>query len=226
MATAYQRLTAAACTDRVRTKPRDREVFVFTKVRSIAAPETSGGQPRAPRGSDRPAFKARACRLAAGLVCAAMIVAAVAVPKANAAGFYASGGVIGPSQVRQARCTYQDYFRTLRLSTAAPAVYAPNQRAGGGNDWSWVRWRSFLVDRNGNTIARNNYSEFEAAWDNAPASFASGQAFDRVPAGSRIDIRIEWWNSTRQIGWVAYRVMSYVKYNGQVGPLGQLDSCA
>ena len=59
-----------------------------------------------------------------------------------------------------------------------------------------------------------------------PAAFSGVQLFENIPNNSRLDIRIEWWDSARRLGAVAHSVTSYQHYSGKVGPYSPLAYCS
>jgi hypothetical protein len=41
-----------------------------------------------------------------------------------------------------------------------------------------------------------------------------------------VDIRVEWWNSKRMVGWRTYRLSAFQYFDQyNVGPFGPLSSC-
>jgi len=158
----------------------------------------------------------------------AMALAAALLPVASADAYqYWSTGKIGPSATPKGRCTFNNAWNNITLSTPIPTVYARNNTYGAGNDAQWVRYRIYLVNTAGNTIAGpSKWSEWELARDNARAPFQNGQAFFGLnPRGAyRLDMRIEWWNSTAMLGAAAHRITAYRYYTGG-GYYGDTDPC-
>jgi hypothetical protein len=139
---------------------------------------------------------------------------------------YAASGAWGPYVANSpVDCRHKVFGASslLHMYAPAPAVFAKNRRAGGGNDAAWVRFRTFLVDyKTGQTLARNGWSAWVRAYDNRAARWNGSQFFSADARGMyRVDYRIEFWNQTSMIGWVADRSTNYYYYdNGNVGPIG------
>lgn len=144
--------------------------------------------------------------------------------KADAATYWSTGAV-GSAQLPRGVCKFHNAWGRLDASINAPTIYARDYRAGGGNDWAWVRYRVFVVDSRGQTVQASSYSSWAVAYDNQPAALSGATTFQNVPNGARLDIRVEWWNSTSMVGALAFRVGHYNHYSGMVGPLGPMDSC-
>jgi hypothetical protein len=160
------------------------------------------------------------------LVVAALVAILVTAGSASAYQYW-STGAIGPSATSKGRCTFNNAWNNITLSTPIPTVYARDNTYGAGNDAQWVRYRIYLVDAAGNDIGQpTTWSEWELAYDNARAPFTNGQAFFSLnPRGAyRLDMRIEWWNSTSMLGATAHRITSYGYYTGG-GYFGDLDPC-
>lgn len=156
-------------------------------------------------------------------VAAASMITVGNADRVSAATYWSSGSV-GYATVPQGVCTYHNSWRRLDASIDPPAIYARNTTAA--QDWQWVRYRVFVVDAFGQTVQSSGYSAFVVAYDNVPATFSGRTTFTNVPDGSRIDLRIEWWSPTQQVGALAHRVDSYLHYSGMVGPFGNMSSCA
>lgn len=154
---------------------------------------------------------------------AAAAIATVGVGAAVEAGQYWSTGWLGSATIPQGVCKYYPVWNRLDASINPPAIYARNSTSA--RDAQWVRYRVFVVDGTGRSVQASNYSGFALAYDDAPASFSGTTLFTNVPNNSKLDIRIEWWNSTSQVGALAYRVDSYQHYSGMVGPSGPIGGC-
>lgn len=155
---------------------------------------------------------------------AAVAVSTVGIGSSASAATYWSTGSLGSATVPQGVCKYYPVWGRLDAAIDAPTIFARNTTAG--QDAQWVRYRFYVVDGNGSTVQTSTYSAFALAYDNVPARFGGATLFTNIPNNSRLDVRIEWWNSTQQVGALAYRVESYKHYSGMVGPYGNLSSCA
>jgi hypothetical protein len=146
-----------------------------------------------------------------------------------AAAFW-STGAIGPSKTYVGNCRYYDYWQDIGLTTPAPEVYARNNRAGGGNDWQWVRYRVYVINRyTGSTSSPDGWSDWQQAWDNSYARFtrqSSGALHlsAKYPHSYRLEMRVEWWNQTSMLGAVAHRITPY-RYSFGGGWSGNYDYC-
>ena len=154
-------------------------------------------------------------RTFSALVAAAAALLAVlagAVAPASAA-IFAGNGSWGYYNVGQATCRSRLYGNTqgVELTAASPIAYAKDLHAGGGNDSAWVRFRVFVVNAStGATVTSSGYSGWARALDNSAASWSGNTVFTLAGGGNyRVETRVEWWNSTSQIGWVADRTTSY-----------------
>jgi hypothetical protein len=143
---------------------------------------------------------------------------------------YWSTGSIGPSTTYVGHCRYYDAWNDIGLTTPAPEVYARNNYAGWGNDWQWVRFKVFIINRNnGDVYTPDGWSEWQKAWDNTPADFdwASAGAMHmsaKYPHSYRAEVRIEWWNQTSMLGASAHRITSY-RYSFGGGWSSGYDAC-
>lgn len=155
---------------------------------------------------------------------AAAAIATVGVGAAVEAGQYWSTGSLGPATVPQGVCKYYPVWGRLDAAINPPTIYARNSTSA--RDAQWVRYRVFVVDGTGRTVRASNYSAFVLAYDNAPAAFSGATLFTNIPNNSKLDVRVEWWNSTSQVGALAFRVDSYQHYSGMVGPYGPISGCA
>ena len=164
------------------------------------------------------------------LVPAVAILALIASTGAVQAYPFAASGAWGP-YVADAPidCRHKVFGASslLHMHAPAPVVYAKNIRAGGGNDAKWVRFRTFLVDhKTGQTLARNGWSDWVYAYDNRPARWNGTQFFSADARGMyNVEYRIEFWNQTSMVGWVADHSTSYNYFdNGNVGPI-RMSAC-
>lgn len=150
-------------------------------------------------------------------------------PAPAEAAVYAGGGKRGRVSLPTARCDYRVFVRSgvLQVTSAAPTVKGPNIRAG-RIDRRWARYRLFLMNNAGRVIQTSTYSAWlrvrDDRWKTWSGSTMFSAAWDGAPYW--IDVRVEWWNSKRQIGWEAHRIYRYLytdEYNA--GPYGPFSSC-
>ncbi|GAA1942576.1 hypothetical protein [Nocardioides marmoribigeumensis] len=148
--------------------------------------------------------------LTAATALVAVLVGAMAPASAQ---IFAGNGTWGYYDVGQATCRSRLYGNTqvVDLTAASPRALAKNLHAGGGNDAAWVRFRVFVVNAStGATVTSSGYSGWKRAWDNSPATWSGGTLFTLAGRGNyRVETRVEWWNSTSRIGWIADRTTSY-----------------
>jgi hypothetical protein len=160
-------------------------------------------------------------------VLAVALVLSLAVASAEATQPYTGRGAIGPVQLFQGQCFFYPYWSRLDAHSAAPRIWAPNLRRGGGNDAAYARWRLWLVDSAGRTLGSPTYSPYAYVTDNGFASPGGAQGFTGVADGARLDVYVEWrTRSNQRIGWAVYHVPSYSMTTGGVGPTGPLSACA
>ena len=168
-------------------------------------------------------FRSIAAKLASAAL-GAIALSAIVVSPAAASTYWWTGNV-GTATIPQGVCRYYSAWNRLDMAIDPPAIYARNNTVGAGNDSQWVRYRVFVVNSSGAAVQSSPYSGFAVAYDNSPARFSGATLFNGVPNNSRIDFRIEWWNSSSQVGALAHRVDRYVIHNGQPWPVGTYDSC-
>lgn len=166
----------------------------------------------------------------AGLVTAALALLtspAHAYPYADSG----SGTFIGRASTTTGSCKY---MRTnvngwMRTATSPPVVTGANPTYGAGNDWSWVRYRAFLVRLDtGATVTSTGWSGWLSVRDDQSATWSGTTLLDGTDWRGNyvVDYRIEWWNSTRILGWQAHRLTPYVYYDGiSSGSYGPISSC-
>jgi hypothetical protein len=168
------------------------------------------------------------CRVAA-IAGTAALVLLVCLSASAEAYIYAGGGYRGATNTIDAHCRYvrtnaQGYLTT---SAAPPGVTGADLRAGWGNDWTWVRYRAYLVDSGGNTLQTSGWSGWQQVRDDQAARWSGVTSFSSHWSGAyRIDLRIEWWNSSSMIGWEAHRITRYKYFDMyNIGPYGPFSSC-
>ena len=178
----------------------------------------------------RPASRSAALLVGVTLMFAALLGASSAVPTAEAA-LLSAGGYRGLSEVQAtARCKYSSVGPQGTLATTAftPAVVGADLRAG-VEDITWARYRTFLVDSAGNTADATGWSGWLRAsdqrgsvWTGAPATLVGAWR-----GSYRLETRIEWWNSSRMLGWAAHAVARYQFFDQfNSGPYGPYSRCA
>src|SRR5205085_1968405 len=95
---------------------------------------------------------------------------------------------------------------------------------------TWARFKVWWVDvQNGHsTLATTGWSAWKYVRDTRRYTWPGGDSFTGGwRGGYRADVRIEWWNATRRLGWRAYRVTSYWFYDEYgAGPYGPFSWCA
>jgi hypothetical protein len=142
----------------------------------------------------------------------------------------ASAGATGPSAVGRGSCEYLPVWGSLRTNVAPPAIYARNYRAGGGNDWQYVRYSVSLIDAvSGAVVQQGGYSGTTVAWDNSPARFTGQTSFVANWRGNyRALFMIEWLDTTGRtiLGRAYERVDSYTYYSNGAGPFSPGSTCA
>jgi hypothetical protein len=169
-------------------------------------------------------------RLAA--VAAVATAALAAVPAAHASQAYDGRGLIGPVEMFEGRCTWQNFDKVMDIASPAPRIYARNVTRGAGNDFAFVRWRVDLTDYYGRVTRRYPvYSQLGLAMDNRPATFNTLnmlQEIRNVPRFSKLVVYVEWrtGRNNARSGWATYRVPSYSLTQGGVGPYRGLEACS
>ena len=181
-----------------------------------------------PRKRTRPANLTIRRRLASAAAAAASATLLTTVGAAPAQAYeYRSGGDTGHSNTSGTGKCKQTTWRTLVVSAEPPAVTGVDL-LGGAKDYTWVRYKAYLVNAyNGATVEQTGWSGWLQAADNQVATWSGISTLSGDLRGNYVmDYRIEWWNSTRQLGWEAHRVGKYNFYNDyNVGPFGPFSSC-
>lgn len=164
------------------------------------------------------------------LVTATALLSLLSLNAPAQAAIYAAGGNWGPYTQADATCRSRIYgtSKVVDLTVPAPRVFAKNVYAGSGNDWAWVRIRAFVVDANtGATVTSSGYSAWSYATDTAPATWSGTTNFSLNGNGNyRVDHRIEYWNSTVQVGWAADRINRFRLINSYGTSIGTFGSCS
>jgi hypothetical protein len=143
---------------------------------------------------------------------------------AASAGVVTQSGSIGYVGLPTGNCTHYPSWSRLDVTTQAPTIYAPNLRAGGGNDSAWVRYQVFVVDSSRTVRAESTVSGWAAAYDNRAATFSgSALTFTSIPNFSTVWMVVEWYG----MGSAVYKLDKYQNYvKGLTYPYGPTDSCA
>jgi hypothetical protein len=139
-------------------------------------------------------------------------------------------GKRGKATIWQGTCKYSFFSPqgVLQVGAPAPHVSGANTRRGTRRERTYVRFRVWVTNAfNGATLTSSGWSEFLRVRQSGTRTWPSPTVFTMVWEGNYgTDIRIEWWNSKRRIGWRAYRTQSFQywdQYNR--GPFGPLSSC-
>jgi len=164
------------------------------------------------------------------VVTATALLSLVSLNAPAQAAIYAAGGTWGPYTQADATCRSKIYgtSKVVDMSVPAPRVYARNVRTGAGNDWAWVRIRAFVVNAStGAVVTSSGYSSWSYATDAAPATWSGTTNFSLNGNGNyRVDHRIEYWNSTVQVGWAADRINRFRLINSYSTSIGTFGSCS
>jgi hypothetical protein len=134
-----------------------------------------------------------------------------------------SSGTIGYVGLPTGKCTHYPSWKRLDVTVSPPAIYAPDVRAGSGNDSAWVRYEVYAIDRNNNLVTWSNSSAWVTAYDNTPASFTGAPlTFTNIPDFTTVWMYVEWYGA----GNAVYKLDSYQLYvKGLSLPYGPADSC-
>lgn len=162
---------------------------------------------------------------------ALLALAAAPVALAQQVTFIGGAGKRGTASLWQGSCKYRIFVRTglLTVGVPAPTVSGANTRRRTRRERTLVRYRVDVTD------AFNNFSPLSSSWSGfirvrqaekltwtgAPTTFEMDW---RGNYGA--DIRIEWWNPNRLIGWRTYRLSAFQYFDQyNVGPFGPISSC-
>jgi hypothetical protein len=157
---------------------------------------------------------------------AALLAALAMTEAAGATQPRSASGRIGPVVIPQATCEIRSVVGTHSLFLPAPAIYAPNTRAGAGNDAAYVRWYTLLTDTTGKPIQMNLMSAWSRASDDRPAPYSGSQSFRTLNRfnsvyqywiGHGLMVLVQWYdNAGRVTGTATYDVTSFKLVDGQV----------
>jgi hypothetical protein len=183
-----------------------------TTTTSAAAPGATGRRRRLGRLAKLMTIGAALASLGGGLL---------AQPAAAAR--ITSTGTIGYVGLPTGKCTFYPNWDRLDVTVASPSIYAPNVRAGSGNDSAWVRYQVFVIDSNMNLVRQSTVSSWVAASDNRAAAFTgSSLTFTGIPNLSTVWIWVEFYG----YGSAIYNLDSYQIQVAGLSPNGPADSCA
>lgn len=164
----------------------------------------------------------RAARALVALVLALTTILAAGVPAEAASSRYWSTGSTGVADVSTVGCQYHDHWRTTTMTVPPPVVSGANLSSR--RDATWVRYRAYVVDANGRTVRSSSWSGWQLAHDDRALTWSGSTSFSNVPTGSRADVRVEWWNSSRMLGAAALRATDYSYRWGMATPF-RASSC-
>jgi hypothetical protein len=166
-----------------------------------------------------------------GMTSVAVLLALAAAPPALAQDVIGAAGKNGAATTWQGTCNYRIFGPrgVLQVGVPAPDVSGANTRRGTRRERTFVRYRVFATDAFSNfaTLVASSWSGYIRVRQSETRSWSSPTSFDMEWRGNYgADIRIEWWNSRRMIGWRAYRTTAFAFYDQyNVGPYGPLSSC-
>jgi hypothetical protein len=164
------------------------------------------------------------------LVTATALLSLLSLNAPAHAAIYAAGGNWGPYTQADATCRSRIYgtSKVVDISVPTPRVFANNAHYGSNNDWAWVRVRAFVVNAStGAVVTSSGYSSWSYATDVTPASWSGVTTFSMNGNGNyRVDHRIEYWNSSVQVGWVADRINRFRLINTYGAGIGTFGSCS
>lgn len=170
----------------------------------------------------RPHRTSRVAKLLMLGVLLVTLAGAISVEAAGAARL-SSNGTIGYVGLPSAKCTYFPSWKRLDVNVPSPTIYAPNVRAGGGNDAAWTRYQVFIIDSSRNVVQWSNPSGWALSYDNQAASFTGSASFTSIPNYSTVYIWVEWYGA----GSAVYKVDNHQIYvSGLTYPYGPADSCS
>lgn len=140
-------------------------------------------------------------------------------------------GSRGYSAVSTNTCAYRVVVARgiLRIGVRGPTVSGANPRPRRRNERTYVRFKIYVTDRAAGdaTLIESGWSDWLTLreWETA----AWGPTYyDMDWRGNYgVDVRIEWWNARRLLGWRAQRVTAFHYFDQYgVGPIGPLAWCA
>jgi len=158
------------------------------------------------------------------------VLFALAAPQASAYRL-SSGGKTGGSTDYRGSCKYGVFGPrgVLTVGVESPTVSGANTKRGTRREITSVRFRVEVTDafRDHATLTSSGWSSRIRVRQNRSRTW-SGLTFQQMDwRGSYgADILVEWWNSTRRVGWRWHRNNSFNYYDhyGR-GPYGPFSSC-
>jgi len=162
------------------------------------------------------------------------LFALAAAPLASAQQVTVIGGAgkRGTATLWQASCKYRIFVRTglLIVGVATPTVTGANTRRRTRRERTYVRYRVYATDAFNNfpTLTTSSWSDYirvrqseTGTWTGEPTTFEMDWR-----GNYGVDIRVEWSNSKRMVGWQAYRLSAFQYFDQyNVGPFGPISSC-
>lgn len=160
----------------------------------------------------------------------AAVLALAAAPAASADHVIGTAGKTGVASTGQGTCNYLMFPSrgVLRVGTPAPQVSGANTRRRTRRERTYVRYRVHFTDAfSYSTLSVSTWSPFILVRQSQMRTWSGTTLFDGDWRGNYgADIRIEWWNARRMVGWRAYRTKAFGFYDQyRVGPFGPISSC-
>jgi hypothetical protein len=182
-----------------------------------------------------PLYLARRRRMGVPLLLALVALVVLAAPPSASAEqvtIIGGAGKRGTATLWQGTCKYRIFVRTglLVVGVPTPTVTGANTRRRTRRERTFVRYRVDATDafNDFSRLVTSSWSDYiqvrqseTGTWTGEPTTFDMDW---RGNYGA--DIRVEWWNSKRMIGWRVYRLSAFQffdQYN--VGPFGPISSC-
>ncbi len=167
----------------------------------------------------------------AGIAVVLVLLAAAGAQPAFAHLVSGGAGYRGASQIGQATCKHGIFGPrgVLQVIVPPPVVTGANTRARTRSERTWVRYRVWLTDAWANfaTLGTSSWSSYVRVRQSGTATWTGPTVFDMDWRGNYgADVRIEWWNAKRRIGWRSYRLTEFGYINQyNVGPTGPIGTC-
>ncbi len=168
--------------------------------------------------------------IARGAVIVVLVLAALA-PAAYAQGGPAPKNKRGKATVYQARCKYGVFGPrgVLQVGTRPPLVSGANTKRRTRRERTRVRYRVSVTDafQGFGTLVTSGWSDFIRVRQSQRRTWTGFTSWDMEWRGNYgLDVRIEWWNSRRRVGWRDYRINAFQFFNQyNAGPFGPISSC-
>jgi hypothetical protein len=166
-----------------------------------------------------------------GITAALALALALAVAAPASAYDLIDRGKTGRSAAKVGSCKYGVYGPNgiLTVGIDSPVVTGANTRRRTRRERTWVRYRVDVTNAGGSyeTLMESGYSDFFRVRQNKRYSLP-GSTFNmdwRSYYGA--DVLIEWWNSTRRIGYRWHRLEQFLYFdNYNRGPWGPFPNCS